>query len=242
MSAVEGRKAKVMSTVLITGGSRGIGAAAVRLFAARGDRVLFLYEKDHAAARAVEAETGAQAICCDVADGAAVRSAVAGVDVDILICNAGICHTGLISQITEEQWDRLFAVNVKGIYNCVNGVLPSFLGKQAGCIITVSSMWGQVGASCEAAYSATKGAVIALTQALAKELGPSGIRVNAVAPGVIATDMCANVDPQTMEELRQETPVGRIGTPEDVAKAFAYLADADFITGQTIAVNGGIVI
>ncbi|MBQ7801682.1 MAG: SDR family oxidoreductase [Oscillospiraceae bacterium] len=232
-----------MATVLITGGSRGIGAAAVELFAARGDRVFFLYEKDHEAARAVAEKTGATALCCDVADGGAVKEAFSRIgDVDILICNAGICHYGLMSMVDEETWDRIFAVNVKGIYHCVNAAMPGFLKKQAGCVITVSSMWGQVGSSCEAAYSATKGAVIALTQALAKELGPSGIRVNSVAPGVILTDMCAGVDPETLEGLREETPVGRNGRPEDVAQAMAYLADADFVTGQVISVNGGYVI
>ena len=229
-----------MAHVVITGGSRGIGAAAVELFAARGDRVSFLYEKEHAAALAVAEKTGAKAVCCDVADGEQVKKAFGTLgDVDILICNAGICHTGLISQITEAQWDRLFGVNVKGIYHCVNAVLPGFLQKQKGCIITVSSMWGQQGASCEAAYSATKGAVIALTQALALELGPSGIRVNCVAPGVILTDMCANVEPGILAQMAEETPVGRNGRPEDVAKAMAYLADADFVTGQTLSVNGG---
>ena len=161
---------------------------------------------------------------------------------DILVNNAGICHYGLISQITLEQWDRLFAVNVRGIYNCVNAALPGMLHNQRGSIINVSSMWGQVGASCEAAYSATKGAVIALTQALAKELGPSGIRVNAVAPGVILTDMVANVDPQVLADLAEETPMGRNGTPDDVAEAIYFLSQAEFITGQVLPVNGGYVI
>ena len=232
-----------MSTVVITGGSRSIGAAAVAHFAARGDRVYFLYEKNHEAAAAVAAKTGATPICCDVADSAAVKAAFDKIpDVDILICNAGIMHFGLMSMMEEEIWDRLFAVNVKGVYNCVNAAMPAFLRKHSGSVITVSSMWGQVGASCEAAYSATKGAVIALTKALAKELGPSGIRVNCVAPGVILTDMCANVDPEVLAEMGEETPVGRNGTPEDVAKAFAYLADAEFITGHVLSVNGGYII
>jgi len=230
-------------TVVITGGSRGIGAEAVRQFAARGHRVYFLYEKQHEKANSVAADTGAIPICCDVADGQAVKQAFAQIpDVDILVCNAGIVHYGLMSAMEESQWDRLFDVNVKGIYHCVNAAMPSFLQKQSGCIITVSSMWGQVGASCEAAYSATKGAVIALTKALAQELGPAGIRVNCVAPGVIETDMCASVSPETMESLKEETPVGRNGTPADVAKAMLYLADADFVTGQVLAVNGGFVI
>ena len=232
-----------MKTVVITGGSRGIGAAAVELFAAQGHRVYFLYEKNHAAAEEVAKKTGAAAICCDVADGEAVRKAFASIgDVDILICNAGICCSGLMSTLPEEQWDRLFAVNVKGIYNCINAAMPAFLKKHAGSIVTVSSMWGQVGASCEAAYSATKGAVIALTQALAKELGPSGIRVNCVAPGVILTDMCATVEPEILAEMASEAPVGRNGTPIDVAKAMEYLANAEFVTGQVLAVNGGYVI
>ena len=229
--------------VLITGGSRGIGAAAVELFAARGDRVTFLYEKEHEKAAAVAQKTGATAICCDVSDSAAVRRVFEKLpDVDVLVCNAGICRTGLMSMLPEEDWDRLFDVNVKGIYNCVNGAMPFFLKKQSGCIITVSSMWGQVGASCEAAYSATKGAVIALTKALAKELGPSGIRCNCVAPGVILTDMCADVDPEILQEMAQENPVGRNGKAEDVAKAIAYLTEAEFVTGQVLPVNGGYVI
>ena len=232
-----------MSTVVITGGSRGIGAAAVALFAGRGDRVYFLYEKDHDAARDVSERTGATAIRCDVADGGAVRQAFSQIpEVDILILNAGICWTGLLSQMPEEDWDRLFDVNVKGIYHCINAAMPSFLEKHRGSVITVSSMWGQVGASCEAAYSATKGAVIALTKALAQELGPSGIRVNCVAPGVILTDMCAAVDPEILEAMASDAPVGRNGTPEDVANAMAYLADAQFITGHVLSVNGGYVI
>ena len=232
-----------MAAVVITGGSRGIGAAAVKLFAQKGHRVFFLYEKEHEAASAVAEATGATAICCDVADGAAVKAAFARIpSVDILICNAGIVHVGLMSQMEESAWDRIFDVNVKGIYHCVNAAMPAFLRTHEGCIITVSSMWGQVGASCEAAYSATKGAVIALTKALAQELGPSGIRVNCVAPGVIRTDMCANVEPEIMDELRDQTPVGRLGEAEDVARAMLYLSEADFVTGQVLPVNGGFII
>ena len=232
-----------MSTVVITGGSRGIGAAAVEAFAARGHKVFFLYEKNHDAAAAVAAKTGATAICCDVADSAAVRAAFESLDgVDLLVCNAGIVHYGLMSMMEEAAWDRIFDVNVKGIYNCVNAAMPYFLKTHSGSIITVSSMWGQVGASCEAAYSATKGAVIALTKALAQELGPSGIRVNCVAPGVIVTDMCATVDPEILKQMGEDSPVGRNGTPEDVAKAMLYLADAEFVTGHVLSVNGGYII
>ena len=232
-----------MANVVITGGSRGIGEAAVELFCARGHRVVFLYEKEHEKAAAVAARTGAEALCCDVADTPAVLEAFRNLEgVDVLICNAGISRSGLLQDMPEEVWDRLFAVNVKGIYNCVRGAMPFFLEKQAGCIITVSSMWGQVGASYEAAYSATKGAVIALTKALAKELGPSGIRCNCVAPGVILTDMCSEVDPETLELLRQENCVGRNGTAMDVAKAMEYLVNAEFVTGQVLGINGGLVI
>ncbi len=230
-------------TTVITGGSRGIGAAAVELFAAKGHRVYFLYEKEHQAARAVAEKTGATPICCDVADESGVRAAFSQIgDVDILVNNAGICYYGLMSGMTGEQWNRIFDVNVKGIFHCVNAAMPAFLRKHRGCVINVSSMWGRTGASCEAAYSATKGAVIALTKALAKELGPSGIRVNAVAPGVILTDMCANVSPEILEELAQDAPVGRNGTPMDVARAMEYLADADFVTGHILNVDGGYVI
>ena len=228
---------------VITGGSRGIGAAAAELFAAKGHRVYFLYEKEHEAARGVAEKTGATPICCDVADEEAVKAAFSQIgDVDILVNNAGICYYGLMSQMTGAQWDRIFDVNVKGIFHCVNAAMPAFLRKQRGCIINVSSMWGRTGASCEAAYSATKGAVIALTKALAKELGPSGIRVNAVAPGVILTDMCAGVSQDILEEMAQEAPVGRNGTPMDVARAMEYLAEAEFVTGHILNVDGGYVI
>ena len=232
-----------MASVVITGGSRGIGAAAVELFAARGHRVWFLYESNTEAAQAVAARTGATPIRCDVANSSEVKAAFETIGaVDILICNAGICRYGLMSMMDEADWDRIFAVNVKGIYNCVNAAMPAFLRNQAGSIITVSSMWGRVGSSCEAAYSATKGAVIALTKALAKELGPSGIRVNCVAPGVIETDMCANVDPEVLAEMGQEACVGRNGTPMDVAKAMEYLANAEFVTGHVLNVDGGYVL
>ena len=160
---------------VVTGGSRGIGAAVVRKFAQAGHQVYFLYRSSHQQAQALCRETGAVAIQADVADEASVQAAFSRIpSVDTLICNAGIAHYGLISDISSAEWDRLFAVNVKGVYHCVRAALPHFLHNQAGNLITVSSMWGQAGASCEAAYSATKGAVIALTKSLAKELAPSG--------------------------------------------------------------------
>lgn len=232
-----------MKHVLITGGSRGIGAAAVRAFCAADYQVTFFYQKSHEAANQICAETGANAVCCDVTDAQAVNTAISQLaPVDILICNAGIAHYGLISQISEEDWEHLFSVNVGGVYRCVKAVLPSMLQKQSGCILTLSSMWGQVGASCEVAYSASKGAVISMTKALAKELGPSGIRVNCVCPGVILTEMTNCVGEETLSALAEDTPLGRNGTPEDVASALLYLAQADFITGQILPVNGGFVI
>ncbi len=231
-----------MKHVLITGGSRGIGRAAVELFSAKGYDVSFFYCSNRELALELEARTGARAICCDVAEGEQVKTAIGSIPpVDILINNAGISHYSLISQITSAQWDRLFAVNVKGIYHCVNEVLPYMLSRQEGAIVNVASMWGQVGASCEAAYSATKGAVIALTKALAQELGPSGIRVNCVSPGVILTDMVGNLSEETLRDLAEECPLGRNGKTEDVAEALLYLAEAGFVTGQILGVNGGFV-
>jgi len=229
--------------IVITGGSRGIGAEAVRYFTAQGHRVRFLYEKNHTAAQAVAKQTGAEAICCDVADKDAVTAALSNsAPVDVLINNAGIAHYGLISQIGKSHWDRMFAVNVHGMYHCIDAVLSGMLQQQSGCIINVSSMWGQVGASCEVCYSACKAAVIGLTKSLAKELGPSHIRVNCLAPGVVLTDMCAQVDPETMAWLQEDTPLNRHGTTRDMVHAMAWLVEADFVTGQVIPVNGGMVI
>lgn len=229
--------------IIITGGSRGIGAEAVRHFAAQGHKVRFLYEKNHEAAHRVAEATGAEAVCCDVADKDAVEKALSGFGpVDVLINNAGIAHYGLISQIGKEHWDRMFAVNVHGMYHCIDAVLPGMLSQQAGCIINVSSMWGQVGASCEVCYSACKAAVIGLTKALAKELGPSHIRVNCLAPGVVLTDMCAHIDQTVVDSLREETPLDRHGTAADMVQAMEYLIHGQFVTGQVLPVNGGMVI
>ena len=243
-----------MRYVLLTGGSRGIGAAAARLFAQKGWGVAVGYDKSEAKAAELSQELArlgvpAMAVRVDVADEGQVRRMVDIVleefcQLDILVCCAGISHEGLISQIDGEQWRRLFAVNVDGVHHCCRAVLPHMLGRKSGSIVTVSSMWGQVGASCEAAYSATKGAVIAYTKALAKELGPSNIRVNCVAPGVIDTDMNANLTQSDMVALADETPLGRIGSPNEAAAAIAFLAsdEASFITGQVLAPNGGFVI
>ena len=229
--------------VLITGGSRGIGAAAVRAFSARGDRVAFFYEKEDEKATAVAAETGALAIRCDVADGAAVNAAFARLPgVDILVNNAGIADYDLINAITLERWHRLFAVNVDGAFYCIRAALPHMLQQQSGCILNVSSMWGQVGASCEAAYSATKGAILALTKALAQELGPSGIRVNAVAPGFIETDMLDALPEEKKEEYLKAIPMHRLGQAQEVAGVVSMLvSDAcAYMTGQILTLDGGL--
>ena len=236
-----------MQRVFITGGSRGIGAAAVRLFAAQGWQTGFLYHNATQAALELAAQTGAAAYQGDVAEAQAVRAAIDDFTrdwpLDALVCCAGIAHWGLISQITPEDWRRLFAVNVDGVFHAVRAALPGMLRAQRGSIVTLSSMWGQRGASCEAAYSATKGAVIALSKALAQELGPSGIRVNCVAPGVIDTAMNGHLDPQAMAELAERAALGRIGTPEEAAGAICWLASdaSGFVTGQVLGVDGGFV-
>lgn len=234
-----------MRHIVITGGSRGIGAAVVRRFAGAGDRVWFLYEKEDQAAAEVSRETGAMAIRCDVADEAQVAAAFAQIPaVDVLINNAGIADYDPINWTEPARFRRVLDVNVTGAFLCARAALPSMLEKQKGVILNTASMWGLVGASCEVAYSASKAAVIGFTKALAKELGPSGIRVNAVAPGVIVTDMVKNVSPETMEELRQETPLEQLGRPEQIADAMWFLASeqAAFITGEVLNVSGGFVI
>lgn len=234
-----------MRTVLITGGSRGIGAACVRKFAATGDTVYFFYRSNNAAAADLSAETGAVAVQCDVSDKDAVAQAFADLpQFDVLVNNAGIAGFSLFQDLSEEDWEQMIGTHLGGAFRCSKAVLPGMIAKKTGCIVNLSSMWGQVGASCEVAYSAAKAGVIGLTKALAKEVGPSGIRVNCVAPGVIDTDMNALLTEEALQELAEETPLGRIGTPEEVAKLIYWLTteDSSFITGQVLGVNGGIVI
>ena len=229
-----------MKTVLITGGSRGIGAATARRFAAAGYRVAINYNRSEREALKLAEELGGTAVRADVGDPDQVQEMVDNVldkfcQLDILVCNAGIAQQKLFGDLTNEDWKKIFTVNVEGVFYTIRAALPHMLHRKAGRIVTVSSMWGQVGGSCEVAYSASKAAVIGLTKALAKEIGPSGITVNCVAPGVIATEMNA---------LRNETPLESIGKPEDVAESIFFLASdaARFITGQTLAPNGGLII
>ena len=237
---------------LVTGASGGIGGACAEKLAREGYTVLVhgcrgLRQAESLADRLCAEGHDAHAVFCDLADSESVQAMCRDVlalyhRVDALALCAGISHTGLLCDMTDAQWRAVMDVNVSGMFYLIRALAPGMVSRNEGAIVTVSSMWGRVGSSCEAAYSATKGAVIALTKALAKELGPSGIRVNCVAPGVILTDMCAQVDPETLEELAQETPLGRNGTPEDVAKAMAFLAEADFITGNVLNVDGGFAI
>ena len=206
-------------------------------------------KEKQAQAEALAAEIGGWAVQADVADPVQVGRMVDNVldkfcQLDILICNAGIAQQKLFGDLTDDDWRRMFAVNVDGVFHAVRAALPHFIHRKAGRIVTVSSMWGQVGGSCEVAYSAAKAAVIGLTRALAKELGPSGITVNCVSPGVISTEMNAHLDQEALAALAEETPLGAIGTPEDVAEAIWYLSSdaARFVTGQVLAPNGGLVI
>lgn len=244
-----------MSTVLITGASRGIGAATALLFAQQRWNVAVNYNRNEAAARSLVEEltrlgVNAVALQADVSDADQANllieqtlSRLGGLDV--LVCNAGIAlPQQLITDTTDEQWRNVFATNVDGMFYTIRAAVPHFVREKAGCIITVSSVWGMTGGSCEVAYSASKGAVIAMTKALAKELGPSGITVNCVAPGVIATDMNAHLDEESLAELCQETPLERLGTPKDVAQNILFLAEkgGQFLTGQVLQPNGGIYI
>ena len=236
-------------TVIITGASRGIGAQTAREFAKSGYNVVINYFKSEKEAFSLAEETGGVALSADVSDEAQAQELVKATTdkfgrVDVLVNNAGIAKQQLFTDTTAQEWDRMFAVNVRGAFNCSKAVLDRMITEHSGCIINISSMWGQTGGSCEVAYSASKAAVIGMTKALAKEVGPAGIRVNCVAPGVIKTDMLNCFTQEDMQALREETPLGMIGEPIDVAKVVLFLAseEARFITGQVIAPNGGMVI
>lgn len=241
-------------TVIVTGASRGIGKACALEFGRNGENVIVNYTRSKEKAEEtcneiIKLGGNALSFCADVSDRKAVDEMTEFAhknfgSITTLINNAGIAEQIMFCDITEEKWDRMFAVDVKGVYNCIQSALPDMIHNKSGRIINISSMWGITGASCEVHYSAAKAAVIGMTKALAKELGPSGITVNAIAPGVISTEMNGNITEEIMNELKDETPLERIGTPEDIANTAFFLASpkASFITGEVISVNGGFVI
>ena len=242
--------------VLITGGSRGIGAAAVREFAKAGYNVAFTWHSSASAADALAQDVRSACPDCrvvsiqaDAGDAAQVKAAVSKAEYElgslqVLVCNAGIAQQKLFTDTTDEDWRRLMAVDLDGAFYACRAALPGMIRQKYGRILLVSSMWGQTGGSCEVHYSAAKAGLIGLTKALAKEEGPSGITVNCVAPGVIDTDMMASFTAEDKAALAEETPVGRLGTADEVAKLLVYLAgeDAGYITGQVFGINGGLVI
>lgn len=231
---------------LVTGATGDIGAAICRRLAQGGVTVAVGYRREEETARQLAGEIGGLPVFCDVADPASVRQAVRRVlaefsRLDILVCNAGVAWRGLLQDMSDEEWRAVMATDLDGVFFCCREVLPQMIRQKSGKILTISSVWGVRGASCEAAYSAAKAGVIGLTRALAQEVGPSGIQVNCLAPGVIATRMNQNLSPQDLAALAEDTPLGRIGTPEEIAQAAEFLCSpaGDFITGQVLGVDGG---
>ena len=237
-----------MRNVLITGASRGIGAECAREFTRNGVRVFINYNSSKTAAEKIAAETGAIPVKADVSNFDEVnkmREIIGGYGrLDVLVNNAGISQIKMFTDITENDWDNMFNVNIKGMYLVTRAFVGDMIAAKSGKIINVSSMWGVTGGSCEVHYSASKAAVIGFTKALAKEFGPSGINVNCIAPGVIDTDMNVHLGNDDLDALKDETPLMKIGTPEDVAKTVFFLAskNSEFITGQVLNVDGGMVI
>lgn len=241
-------------TALVTGASRGIGKETARQLAHRGYHVAVHYNASREEAEALCASLRAEGCTAspfqaDIADPAQVRRMAQDVlsvyhRVDLLVNNAGVAAQQLFTDVTDADWVRMVGVNLSGAFYVTRAFLPGMISRRSGCVLFVSSMWGQVGASCEVCYSACKAGLIGMTKALAKETGPSGVRVNCIAPGVIDTDMNARLDANTLDALAQETPLCRLGTPQDVARAVAFLGgeEAAFITGQVLGVNGGFVV
>ena len=237
-----------MQSVLITGGSRGIGRAMVELFASEGYRVAFTYRSSESEAKSLAEKTGALAIRADAESESEILSSVARArealgGIDCLINNAAIAGFSLLTDITTAEWERFLRVNLTAPFLYSRAVLPDMIRKQRGRIVNISSMWGLVGASCEVHYSATKAGLIGFTKALAKEVGPSGITVNAIAPGVIATEMNRTLSAEDLAALKDETPLSRLGEPGEVARAALFLCSegAGFITGEVMNISGGFV-
>lgn len=238
-----------MKTVLVTGGTKGIGKAIALEFLKQGCEVVLNYRNDERSALATQEEFNMLGYCpvlmrADVSDEAQVRSMFREYfsiyeTLDVLVNNAGISLIRVIQDTTLADWNKIFAVNMNGAFLCSRAVADRMIGNGGGCIINVSSIWGEVGASCEVAYSASKGALIAFTKALAKELAPSKVRVNCVSPGVIDTQMNSDLTGDEMEQLVAQIPMGRIGNPEEVARACVYLSDAEYVTGEVLSVGGG---
>lgn len=238
-----------MKTVLVTGGTKGIGKAIALEFLKQGCEVVLNYCNDERSAIATQEEFNMLGYCpvlmrADVSDEAQVRSMFREYfsiydTLDVLVNNAGISLIRVIQDTTLADWNKIFAVNMNGAFLCSRAVADRMIGNGGGCIINVSSIWGEVGASCEVAYSASKGALIAFTKALAKELAPSKVRVNCVSPGVIDTQMNSDLTGDEMEQLVAQIPMGRIGNPEEVARACVYLSDAEYVTGEVLSVGGG---
>ena len=232
-------------TALVTGGAGGIGSAVCRALAADGWHVAVAYRSSAEAAERLAEELDGVAVCADLTDPDEVDAMFEQVGgVDLLVNNAGIARSGLLADLTYRDWRDIFRVNTDAVFLCCRAAIPYMVHMKRGNILNISSMWGQVGGSCEVAYSASKAAVIGLTKALAKELAPSGIRVNCIAPGVIRTRMLDCFTEDELEDLRLETPLEKLGTPEDVGHLAAFLASdkASFITGQVVGLNGGFVI
>ena len=239
----------VKKTVLITGGSRGIGKCAVETFTKEGYNVAFTYLNSDEKASNIATGCGAFPIKCDVSDSNEVKKAIDSVikkfgKIDVLINNAGIDEFCLFTEITDEEWHKMIDTNLSGVFYTTREVLKDMIKRQSGVVINVSSMWGEVGASCEVHYSVSKAGVIGLTKALAKEVGPSNIRVNCVSPGVIDTDMNSHLSDEDINQLKYDTPLGKIGTCEDVCNMLLFLSSesASFITGQVFGINGGYII
>lgn len=241
-------------TVIITGASKGIGANLAIRYAEKGYNIVMNYNKSVQSAILLQKslkESGYNVIAykANVRNKLEVDLMIKETlyrfgSIDILINNAGISHQGLITDISEQEWNDVIGVNLNGVFNCTQAVLPHMINQKSGSILNISSMWGEVGASCEVAYSASKAAVIGFTKALAKEVGPSGINVNCITPGLIETAMNQNMTIEDVASIVDQTPVGRIGTTNDIASTAMFLTseEAGFITGQIVGVNGGFVV